>query len=219
MSKRSTDVFFDSYANDFNAIYGTEDTLANRLVSKIFRRSMRLRYQKTIEGCLPAKGKTALDIGCGPGHYAVTLARLGISSVWGIDFAPAMIELAEKKATEAGIGDICRFTSADFLSYPFDRTFDYAIAMGFMDYMSDAESVIERVLSLTAFKAFFSFPAAEGILAWQRRRRYRHKCDLFLYRREEIPKLFKGMSCEKIKIEKLSRDYFVTVQMKKENKD
>lgn len=213
MSKRSTAGFFDSYAQDFNAIYGREDTLSNRLISKIFRRSMRLRFQKTIEGCQPVEGKSVLDIGCGPGHYAVTLAVRGAANVSGIDFAPAMIELARKKAAEAGVGDICRFFVDDFMTCDFGRTFDYTILMGFMDYMSDPQKVIERALSLTTGKAFFSFPAAEGLLAWQRRRRYRDKCDLFLYRRGDIPDLFRGLAYDKISIEKISRDYFVAVDL------
>ena len=213
-SRRSAAGFFDSYARDFDAIYGRESTLTNRIVSKIFRRSMRLRFQKTIEGCRPFEGKSVLDIGCGPGHYAVTLARCGMADVWGIDFAPAMIALAGEKAAGAGVGDICHFITNDFMGFHFDRVFDYTILMGFMDYISDPGAVIERALSLTSDRAFFSFPAAEGILAWQRRRRYRHKCDLYMYRRREIPELFRGLNYENIKIEKLSRDYFVTVEIK-----
>lgn len=213
MPKRSTAGFFDSYAGDFDAIYGRENTLSNRIISKIFRRSMRLRYQRTIEGCWPVEGKSALDIGCGPGHYAVALAQRGITEVVGIDFSSAMIELAAAKAAAAGLEDICRFITDDFMTCDFGRTFDYTILMGFMDYISDPGTVIKRALSLTVSRAFFSFPAAEGILAWQRRRRYRDKCDLFMYRCRQIPELFKGMTFTDIKIEKLSRDYFVTVDI------
>jgi SAM-dependent methyltransferase len=213
MSKRSTAGFFDSYAYDFDAIYGTRGTPVNRIISKLFRRSMRLRFQKTITGCLPAGGKSALDIGCGPGHYCVELARRGASTVWGIDFSGAMIELARKKSTEAGVNDVCRFYADDFLAFDFQRKFDYAILMGFMDYTPDPKAVIKRALSLTTDKAFFSFPAAEGILAWQRRRRYRKKCDLFMYRRADIPELFREMPCRRISVEKISRDFFVTAYM------
>jgi 2-polyprenyl-3-methyl-5-hydroxy-6-metoxy-1,4-benzoquinol methylase len=213
MPKRNTAQFFDSYAEDFNAIYGRRETLVNRIVSRLFRRSMRLRFEKTIEGCRPVEGKSALDIGCGPGHYAVTLARRGMPTVMGIDFAPTMIELAEKKAAEAGVDDICHFFTGDFLTYNFDRTFDFTILMGFMDYMSDPGEVISRALSLTTGKAFFSFPAAEGFLAWQRRRRYRTRCDLYMYRREEIRPLFEGFSFKNLELIKLGRDYFATVEM------
>ncbi|MCP4566223.1 MAG: hypothetical protein GY841_01445, partial [FCB group bacterium] len=54
-----------------------------------------------------------------------------------------------------------------------------------------------------------------GFLAWQRRRRYRRRCDLFMYRRDEIEKLFRKMPCAGFEIEKISRDFFVTAYMSK----
>jgi 2-polyprenyl-3-methyl-5-hydroxy-6-metoxy-1,4-benzoquinol methylase len=212
-AKQNASDFFDSYAHDFDAIYGHKNSFINRLINYFFRKSMRLRYRKTIEGCLPVEGRTALDVGCGPGHYCIALARRGIGEVWGIDFAPAMIELAQQKAKAAGVNERCRFITGDYLVYKFDRIFDYCVLTGFMDYIADPERVIDKTLSLTSSKAFFSFPAAEGFLAWQRRVRYKKKCDLYMYNREGIEKLFLGKSCRDIKIEKISRDYFVTVLM------
>jgi 2-polyprenyl-3-methyl-5-hydroxy-6-metoxy-1,4-benzoquinol methylase len=65
--------FFDSYAHDFNAIYGNRNTFLNRLLNGWLRRSMRLRYEMTLQSCDPLEGKSVLDVGCGPGHYAVAL--------------------------------------------------------------------------------------------------------------------------------------------------
>ena len=127
--------------------------------------------------------------------------------MYGIDFAPAMIELAERYARSAAVEDQCRFEVKDFLEESIDRTFDYAGAMGFMDYMEDAESVVAKILSITKVKAFFSFPAERGFLAWQRRLRYKKKCDLFLYGDSDIEKLFRHHS---ITIERIHRDFFVT---------
>jgi len=206
--------FFDSYARDFAAIYGTENTRLNRLINHVFRKSMRLRFEKTIAGCVPTAGKTALDVGCGPGHYAVALAQRGMALVTGIDFAPAMIELACEKAAAAGVNDYCNFISGDYLTHDFDCKFDYVILMGLMDYIADARAAIIRALTLTKDKAFFSFPAAEGLLARQRRLRYRAKCPLYMYSREKLQELFNSIPNEEITIEKLHRDYFVMVTMK-----
>jgi len=95
--------FFDAYAKDFNAIYGNENTLVNGVVNRLFRKSMMLRYEKSLAGCQPIKGKTVIDIGCGPGHYAVALAAQGALRVLGVDFAPGMIEIAGKRAARAGV--------------------------------------------------------------------------------------------------------------------
>jgi cyclopropane fatty-acyl-phospholipid synthase-like methyltransferase len=209
--KRKASEFFDIHARDFDALYGGRRRLASRLIDRFFRKSMRLRYRKTIEGCHPAEGKSALDIGCGPGHYSIALAKKGLAEVWGMDFAPAMIELAEKKAELAGVAKKCRFILDDFMRHDFDRKFDYMILIGFMDYVSAPVTVIEKALSLTGSKAFFSFPAYEGLLAWQRRKRYRYKTSLFMYRRSEVERLFRGTGAAAVKIEKIGRDYFVTV--------
>jgi 2-polyprenyl-3-methyl-5-hydroxy-6-metoxy-1,4-benzoquinol methylase len=214
MPKQSASDFFDQYAHDFSAIYGTENTLRNRLINKFLRKSMRLRYEKTIRECSPIEGKSVLDVGCGPGHYGLMLARRGISSAYGIDFAPGMIELAKRNAADAGFQDRCNFILDDFMKYEFDRSFDYCILMGFMDYVESPRPVIEKALSLTNDKAFFSFPAAKGFLAWQRRVRYRKKCDLFMYRRNQFERLFTNLPCLRIEVNKLSRDYFVIAYMK-----
>jgi 2-polyprenyl-3-methyl-5-hydroxy-6-metoxy-1,4-benzoquinol methylase len=211
MAKASVSEFFDTYSHDFNAIYGNENTPFNRLVNGLFRKSMRLRYAKTVQGCEQIEGRTVLDVGCGPGHYSVALASKGAGRVLGIDFARGMIELAQRNAQRAGVGDKCEFMAADFMNYAFAETFDYSIVMGFMDYVPDPRPVVERVLSLTRSKAFFSFPVEGGVLGWQRKLRYRDRCDLFLYRYEEAEKLMKTIKARKVEIEKIARDFFVTV--------
>jgi len=69
-------------------------------------------------------GSTALDVATGTGDLAIELARRG-AEVMGSDFAPAMLELARKKAP--GL----TFEEGDALSlrYP-DETFD-AVTVGF----------------------------------------------------------------------------------------
>jgi 2-polyprenyl-3-methyl-5-hydroxy-6-metoxy-1,4-benzoquinol methylase len=176
----------------------------------MFRKSMRLRYVKTLEGCEPVQGKTVLDVGCGPGHYGVELAKRGAAHVAGIDFAERMIELARYQAEAAGVSARCAFMAGDFNLFRPGQKFDHVIVMGFMDYIADPRPVIERVLSLTSGQAFFSFPVAGGILGWQRRLRYRNRCPLFLYTREEVEQLFLEAGVEP-RIERIARDFFVTV--------
>lgn len=212
-SNATTASFFDGYARGFDAIYGNENTLLNRVVNHTLRRSMRLRFDMTLQGCDPIEGKTVLDIGSGPGHYAVELARRG-GSVHGVDFAQGMIDVASEHARLAGVSDRARFEIADFLTHPFDATYDYSIAMGFMDYMERPRTVVDRVLSLTRSRAFFSFPASGGLLAWQRQLRYRRKCDLYLYSRREIETLFDGTAATRVQIERIDRDWFVTAHIR-----
>lgn len=208
-----TSEFFQAYARDFDAIYGTRNTWLNRLINALFRRSMKLRFVETLKGCTPISGKRVLDVGCGPGHYAVALARLGARYILGLDFAPEMLELARARAAQAGVADRCHFELADFRDYPLTETFDYAVVMGFMDYVREPGVVIEKVLNATTDRAFFSFPAAGGLLAWQRRRRYQRRCELFLYSDKDLEKIFSGTGT-RWECRGLARDYFVTVYLK-----
>ena len=205
--------FFDTYAKDFNAIYGNENTLINGVVNKLFRKSMMMRYEKSLAGCQPIQGRTAIDIGCGPGHYAVALAAQGAARVLGVDFAPGMIDIAKKRAERAGVTDRCTFTLGDFLEVSGDEKFDYAIVMGFMDYIEDAGALMRKVLNVCRGKAFFSFPADGGPLAWQRRLRYRSRCELYMYTEPQIRSLVSALGVKSSTIEPISRDFFVTLSV------
>jgi ubiquinone/menaquinone biosynthesis C-methylase UbiE len=205
-----TDTFFHGYAADFDAIYGTSTGPVTAVINRLFRKSMRLRYEKTIEGCSPIQGRSVLDIGCGPGHYSVQLAKRGAGKIVGVDFADGMLDIARKHAAAEGVGDKCEFIKADFFTHSFGQKFDYVIVMGFMDYVADAKAEVRRILELTAGKAFFSFPKSSGVLAWQRQLQYRSRCDLYLYSEEQIRAAFAGLTGVDLRIESIARDYFVT---------
>lgn len=203
--------FFDSYADEFDALYGTPRNLVSKIINPLFRRSMRLRFERTIRECLPLNGATILDVGCGPGHYAVALAAGGAKEVLGIDFSQTMIDIARRNAERAKMGEVCKFQCADILLLPLERPFDFVILMGLMDYIGEPRAAIEKAVSLASRKALFSFPDRSGILAWQRRLRYRNRCPLYMYDRDDIVGLISGFQGVTVDIAKLSRDYFVTV--------
>ena len=65
--------------------------------------AMRVRVHRTIAAYVPA-GSSLLDLGCGPGADAVDLARNGYR-VTAIDWSPAMVEQARRRARDAGLAD------------------------------------------------------------------------------------------------------------------
>jgi len=213
MAESKVSQFFDGYAHDFDAIYGNKNGWFNSVINKLFRRTMERRYRKTLEGCSPIEGRSVLDIGCGPGHYSVALAKRGAGEVLGIDFADGMLQVARERAAKEGV-TTCRFEKRDFLNFNFERKFDYAIVMGFMDYAHQPAEVVKKTLSLTAVRAFFSFPLDKGILAWQRKLRYKSRCELYMYTEEQAKQLFANHDQAQISVESLGRDLFVTVDMK-----
>jgi len=210
MATDRTADFFDRYARDFDAIYGNRNTLLNNVVNTLFRRSMRLRYQLTLEGCQPIEGKTVLDVGCGPGHYSIELAKRGAARVHGIDFAEGMLDIARAGAERAGVANRCTFESADFHTQAVQGPYDYVIVMGFMDYVADARKMVRRTLELTGTRAFFSFPLDGGPLAWQRRLRYQSRCDLYLYTEDDVRRIFADAGAKRIDVKKIDRDLLVT---------
>jgi 2-polyprenyl-3-methyl-5-hydroxy-6-metoxy-1,4-benzoquinol methylase len=211
MPPKDTAQFFDRYAADFESIYGTRNSFFANLLNKYFRKSMRLRFEMTISGCTPSAGKSVVDIGCGTGQFSIRLAQNGVKSVFGIDFAQGMIKIARQNAANYGVSNICRFETADFLKYDFPEKYNYAILMGFMDYVENAREVIKKTLSITEERAFFSFPIKKGFLAWQRKIRYRNRCELYMYNLDMINSLFSDIPNIKLDIKKIARDYFVTV--------
>ncbi len=204
--------FFDAYSGDFDAIYGNDNRAIDRIVNRLFRQCMVIRYQKTLAGCSPIVGRSVLDIGCGPGHYSVALARAGARRVTGLDFADAMLTIARQRAEAAGVADRCSFELADFLTCRLPDTYDYGILMGLMDYIRDPEPIVDRVVEMVRGRAFFSFPADGGVLAWQRKVRYRKRCELFMYTEAGVHRLL-SRTGRPFSVERIGRDFFATVEL------
>ena len=212
MTARDAAGFFDRYAHDFDAIYAGRRRAYQRATDRLLRHSMFLRYRRTLATCNPVAGATVLDVGCGPGHYGIALAQAGARRVVGIDISGEMVKLAGTKARRANVASRCHFEQADYLTWEPGDTFDFVILMGFMDYVDDARGVVERALEQMRRAAMFSFPVRRGILAWQRRLRYRLKTPLFMYTEEDLDRLFGVREDLDTEISLLARDYFVIVR-------
>ncbi|MGH7655755.1 MAG: class I SAM-dependent DNA methyltransferase [Gemmatimonadaceae bacterium] len=115
-----TDVFGQPYADQYDALYGEKNYAAEcDAVEELFRRH--------------ATGPvhTLLDLGCGTGTHAQLLAQRGYA-VTGVDRAPAMLELARRKAA----GGSARpgvtpptFVEGDIRTTQLGRTFDAVLMM------------------------------------------------------------------------------------------
>ena len=206
--------FFNDYVEDFDAIYGKKQTFLKTLVNSFFRQSMKERFERTIINCSPINDKTVLDVGCGPGHYCIALAQNGAKEVLGIDFSKEMIKTAEEKAFSSKLSHKCNFIVADVNSFNPKQKFDYAIVMGVMDYIDTPEKFIKKILGLVNDKILFSFPVDGGILAWQRKLRYKNKCFLKMYMKDELENIFDRLCPNQYIIEKLHRDFFVLIKKK-----
>lgn len=68
----------------------------------------------------PLRGERSLVVGCGRGHEALLLARLGPpeSQVVGIDIAPAAVAIATRQAAAEGLSDRVTFLQQDLFGWP-----------------------------------------------------------------------------------------------------
>jgi len=57
-------------------------------------------------------GKTVIDFGCGEGREAIEIAQRGAKRVIGIDIRDDILEIARKRAFDAGLQDTCQFVSS-----------------------------------------------------------------------------------------------------------
>ena len=78
---------------------------------------------------LPARPADVLDAACGPGLYAVRLARAG-HRVHGVDAGPAVVRHARRQATEAGVA--ATFATADLRRLELEARFDVALLIYFV---------------------------------------------------------------------------------------
>lgn len=183
---------FEAVSQDFSRIYnGEQDSIFYRLVDLLFRKQILQRRRELIlslSGNL--KGKKVLDIGCGPGIYAIDLAKKGAEAVLGIDISTTMIQLAEENAERYGLAEVCKFKNMDFMETNFQNSFDIIIAAGIFDYIKEPKDFLLKIKTLMNEKAILSFPIKWTIMTpirmlWLLKR----GCPNFYYSKRYIQKM------------------------------
>ncbi len=124
-------------------------------------------------------GKKILDVGCGGGILAESLAQRG-ADVTGIDMAEASLEIAQLHGLESGIKVAYHCTSAEAFAAEHAGSFDVVTCMEMLEHVPDPASVIKACTDLVkpGGKVFFStlnrnvksyllgIVAAEYVLQW-----------------------------------------------------
>lgn len=107
-----------------------------------------------------APGMRVLDVGCGAGDVSFLLAKLvgPQGTVIGVDKAPEAIAYAQKRAKEAGLGNV-HFVTADLAEFQLDgEPVDALIGRLVLMYFPDPAAVLRRLLA---------FVKPGGIVAFQ----------------------------------------------------
>src|SRR5213080_1235206 len=103
-----------------------------------------LAQQRRVCAMLNGRVGRVLDIGCGPGLMTETLVERG-GEVWGVDFLESALAWARAEAEKASWGDRAHYVVGDAQALPFSAaTFDTVIAMGVLEYLSDAQRFVSE---------------------------------------------------------------------------
>lgn len=207
--------FFDGYAGAFDSIYDEQSHrgILGRLANKLFRKSMIIRFQKTLHHINQPDIRSVLDIGCGPGRYAREFLRLK-KQVVGIDISANMLEMAKQLCNKESPSENFTFINSDYLNFQLERPCDASVLIGFFDYIEDPAVIFKKLVRDTTQIILASFPKGKGVLAFQRRLRYRlRRCPLYLYSRSDIVNVLHSLKLTNYEIDETDREYYLIVRL------
>ena len=108
-----------------------------------------LRLDWIDRACGGLAEKTVLDIGCGGGILAESMAKKGAAQVLGSDLAEKSIKVAKLHALEAGIQNVKYETiSAEDLGISRPASFDVVTCMEMLEHVPDPESIVRAASAL-----------------------------------------------------------------------
>jgi ubiquinone/menaquinone biosynthesis C-methylase UbiE len=101
--------------------------------------------QELIELCHIGKDTYVLDVGCGAGATASTLAKTVGCRVVGVDLRESMVALSAERARREGVADLIEFRVADAQDLPFDdATFDAVLCESVATFIEDKQRVVDE---------------------------------------------------------------------------
>ena len=105
---------------------------------------LRLGYLDRTAGL---QGKTVLDVGCGGGILAESMAHLG-AHVTGIDLSGQALKVAQLHSLESGIAPEYQYASAEDFARERPRQFDVVTCMELLEHVPDPASTVRACATL-----------------------------------------------------------------------
>lgn len=116
------------------------------------------------------RGLRILDMATGTGRAALSLAKQG-AIVTGIDASAEMLEVARKRAADAGLSVEFVQGDAHALAYP-DRSFDDVVCLRMLMHVPDWRTALGELCRVSRSQLVFDYPAflspASVQVAWRR---------------------------------------------------
>ena len=207
---------FHDDAERFDAIYEKEKEPFARFVDNKWRGVVQKRLEVNVAKLQPLNGKSVLDVGCGSGRFCLEYAKNGATRILGVDFAPGMIEIADRLAIQLGVQDQCEYRVGTFPEIVTDDNlpFDASTANGFFDYVAEPIPIIAKMREMTRGTMIMSFPKAIEFRVPLRRVRFWLKgTPLFLYRKKQIDNILAKAGVNNYEYIDLIRDYLVIAEV------
>ena len=102
-----------------------------------------------IDALVPLAGRQVLDVGCGGGILAESMARRGAAHVTGIDLAAKPLGVARLHALEAEVLNLeYREIAAEALAAERPATFDVVTCMEMLEHVPDPASIVRACSTL-----------------------------------------------------------------------
>ena len=110
---------------------------------------LRLDWIERLAGAAGLRDKRVLDVGCGGGILAESMARRGAAHVLGIDLATKPLKVARLHALEAGVENVdYRAVAAEALAGERPADFDLVTCMEMLEHVPDPASVVHACATL-----------------------------------------------------------------------
>lgn len=185
--------FWNKVADEFDSIYtGKGKSGFAQALDRYFRKDIYQRRQWSIDQAGDVKGKSVIDIGCGPGRFCSDYVKAGATRVLGLDTSPEMLKRARIVTKDEGTAHACEWVLSDIDGWKSDEKFDVAVAMGFWDYVADPRSRLRTIRAVTRGRFLSSWPR---LWTWRVplrkvRLQYIRGCPVYFFTRPQLERLF-----------------------------
>ena len=186
---------FRRKAFSFDQLYDEEHALQRLLRPGLFnRRELALGVARQYDA--PA----VLDVGGGSGRIGEPILEQGASRYVDVDLSDTMLELARERL--ARFGDKVELVQGDFLEADLSGPFDVVLALGYFDYIADADAHARRIGELCSGSVVASFPRWTWTKGPVRKLRYEviNNCPIFDYTAGGLRDMFADAGFERVEL-------------------
>jgi magnesium-protoporphyrin O-methyltransferase len=105
---------------------------------------------------------TVLELGCGPGSLTLALLERGAARATGIDLSPQSVEVADRRAREAGVADRVEFRVGDAASLALE-THDWVVLDKVICCYRDLDALLTSSIAAAGRRYVFVVPDSRGV--------------------------------------------------------